>query len=98
MRDDAALVEADPAVYAERDGVRWHFASAVSRAAFEIDPDRYLPAVGGEDVVLRSEEGFRAAGRAELAVLYGGKLFLFRSARTRAAFAADPDAFVNVGD
>ena len=94
VRDGAALVEADPAVWLDRDGVRWRFADDAARTAFRADPLRYLPAVGGEDVVLRAEEGFRAVGRAELAVRYRGRLFLFRSAATRAAFAADPLRFV----
>ena len=95
VRDAAELVDADPAVHHDHGGVRYHFATAAARVAFRADPGRYVPAVGGQDVVLRSEEGFRAAGRAELAVLYRGRLFLFRSAATRAAFATDPLRFVD---
>ena len=95
VRDGRALTPADPAVTLDRGGERWRFASPVARAAFALDPARYEPVAGGSDVVLAAAEGFAAPGRVEHAVLYGGRLFLFRSAATRDAFAADPDRFVN---
>ena len=95
VRDGRALTPADPAVTLDRGGERWRFASPVARAAFALDPARYEPVAGGADVVLAAAEGFAAPGRVEHAVLYGGRLFLFRSAATRDAFAADPDRFVN---
>ena len=98
VRDRHALVPADPAVTARYGGRAWRFASPVARAAFLLDPDRYRPVADGGDVVLAAAEGFTAPGRVEHAVLYGGRLFLFRGAETRDAFAADPDRFVNCDD
>ena len=97
VRDDVQLIAADDRFAYELDGVRWRFHSAVAKAAFRADPDRYRPVAGGRDVVLEAREGFRTLGRAELAVLYRGRLFLFRGPATRAAFAADPTAFVTAG-
>ena len=95
VRDGRALTLADPAVTLDRGGEVWRFASPVARAAFALDPARYEPVAGGADVVLAAAEGFAAPGRVEHAVLYGGRLFLFRGPATRDAFAADPDRFVN---
>ena len=95
VRDARRLAAADPRVTTEFGGKTYQFASPVARAAFLLDPDRYLPVADGRDVVLAAAEGFAVPGRVEHAVLYGGRLFLFRSARTRDAFAADPARFVD---
>ena len=95
VRDARRLAAADPRVTTEFGGKTYRFASPVARAAFLLDPDRYLPVADGRDVVLAAAEGFAVPGRVEHAALYGGRLFLFRSARTRDAFAADPARFVD---
>ncbi|QDT14550.1 hypothetical protein [Alienimonas californiensis] len=95
VRDDRRLTEADPRVVTRFGGKTYKFSSPVARAAFLLDPERYLPVAEGEDVVLAAAEGFSVPGRVEHAVLYGGRLFLFRSPRTRDAFAENPDRWVN---
>ncbi|MFH5804592.1 hypothetical protein ACG2DA_11100, partial [Alienimonas sp. DA493] len=95
VRDDRRLTEADPRVVTQFGGKTYRFSSPVARAAFLLDPERYLPVADGGDVVLAAAEGFTVPGRVEHAVLYGGRLFLFRSARTRDAFAHDPGRWVD---
>ncbi len=95
VRDDRRLTDADPRVVTQFGGKTYRFASPVARAAFLLDPTRYLPVADGEDVVLAAAEGFAVPGRVEHAVLYGGRLFLFRNARTRTAFTQDPAKWVN---
>ncbi|NNJ26643.1 hypothetical protein [Alienimonas chondri] len=95
VRDDRRLAEADPRVKTEFGGKTYRFSSPVARAAFLLDPNRYLPVADGEDVVLAAAEGFAVPGRVEHAVLYGGRLFLFRNLQTRDAFAQDPGRWVD---
>ena len=95
LRDELKLVPADPAVTAAEGGATWRFASAAARAAFEADRPRYRPVAGGRDVVLAALEGFRAPGRPDRCVLYRGRLYLFASAETRAAFAKDPRRYAD---
>ena len=93
LRDERRLVQADPATAATVEGLAWHFATPAARDAFEADPRRYRPVDEGRDVVLRELEGFRVPGRPDRCVIYRDRLYLFASARSRAAFVKDPKQF-----
>ena len=98
LRNGKRLVLAAADVTAAYDDSDWHFADAAAKEAFEADPTRYLPVGGGRDVVLEALEGFRAPGRPDLCVIYRDRLYLFASARTRAAFVKEPKRFVPPAD
>ena len=68
--------------------------AAAARASFLPAPPRYIPAAAGADPVLLTRAGLPTPGRAEFAVLYAGRLYLFAAKQTRSAFAADPGAFL----
>ena len=93
LRDERRLVKADAATTATIGGLPWHFATPEARDAFQADPRRYRPVDEGRDVVLRELEGFRVPGRPDRCVIYRDRLYLFASARSRAAFVKDPKRF-----
>lgn len=70
-------------------GKVWYFKSTANRIAFESSPQTYLPAFGGYDPVAIAA-GFVVAGSPEFFVIDKDKVFLFRHAESRDAFAQDP--------
>jgi YHS domain-containing protein len=71
-------------------GVVWRFCSEANRAAFLSAPDIYAPRFGGYDPV-QVAHGTAVAGRPQLWLVAGERLYLFSREDNRAAFAADPD-------
>ena len=71
-------------------GAAWRFSNEGNRAAFEKDPDVYMPQFGGHDPVAVSE-GVARPGHPEFFAIHHQRLFLFYSAEAKQAFEADPD-------
>lgn len=72
------------------DGIVWRFASAANLAAFRDAPEIYAPAFGGFDPV-GIATGAIVDSNPQVFEIRDGKLFLFRSADSRARFAAEPE-------
>jgi hypothetical protein len=70
-------------------GAVWRFANEGNRAAFEADPDIYLPQFGGYDPVAIAR-GASTPGHPQVFLLSDKRLYLFYNADARDAFAADP--------
>lgn len=75
-----------------REGVVWRFQSEGNRAQFQADPGVYQPQYGGYDPV-EVASGKAVAGRPELWVISGERLFLFSNAATREDFLARTEFF-----
>lgn len=75
-------------------GRLYFFAGPEEQGRFFADPDRYAPAVSGNDVVLVSE-GQVVAGRREFGVYYRNRVYLFSSEATRAKFEANPAPYAD---
>ncbi|MFY8112583.1 MAG: YHS domain-containing (seleno)protein [Rhabdaerophilum sp.] len=67
----------------------WHFVSRANQAAFETDPQPYIPAFGGHDP-LGIAAGFAVAGNPQTFALAENRLFLFRDEGSRSLFLRDP--------
>lgn len=67
----------------------WHFASPANQAAFEADPQPYIPVFGGHDP-LGIAAGFAVAGNPQTFVISGNRLFLFRDEGSRMVFLREP--------
>jgi YHS domain-containing protein len=74
-------------------GRTYLFAGPEQQQAFMTNPDRYAPALSGDDPVLAFEAGRAEPGQRALGVTYGSRMYLFSSAETRAAFSADPTRY-----
>ena len=71
-------------------GRTYLFAGPEQQTAFLAAPDRFAPALSGDDPVLAFESGTSEPGRRTFGVTYQSRMYLFASADTRAAFTADP--------
>jgi len=86
-------VEGRPQWGARHRGRTYLFAGPEQQRAFLADPDRYAPALSGDDPVLAFEGGRSEPGRRAFGVTYQSRMYLFTSPETRAAFTADPDRY-----
>lgn len=71
-------------------GRTYLFAGPEQQTAFLAAPDRFAPALSGDDPVLAFESGTSEPGRRTFGVTYQSRMYLFASPDTRAAFTADP--------
>ena len=77
----------------DHQGVTYFMADAEAFTAFVKNAEDFAPRLLGCDPVLYKDDGRAVPGRTEHAAIWRGGLFLFASARTRAAFAAAPTAY-----
>ncbi len=76
-------------------GRTYLFASAEQQKAFLADPDRYAPALSGDDPVLAFDAGKSTPGQRRYGVTYQSRTYLFSSTDTRDAFAANPQRYTS---
>jgi YHS domain-containing protein len=88
-------VEGRPQWGARHRGRTYLFAGPEQQQAFLADPDRYAPALSGDDPVLAFENSRSEPGRRAYGVSYQSRMYLFSSPETRAAFTADPDRYTS---
>ncbi|MEP4422969.1 MAG: YHS domain-containing (seleno)protein, partial [Nitratireductor sp.] len=81
-----AAIPGDPAIEASHEGVRYRFASARNRAAFQADPQKYLPRYGGYCAWAVSQ-GYTAKGDPEAWTVVDGRLYLNYSQSVRAQWS-----------
>jgi YHS domain-containing protein len=74
-------------------GRTYLFAGAEQQKAFLADPDRYAPALSGDDPVLAFDTGKSTPGQRRYGVTYQSRMYLFSSTETRDAFAANPQRY-----
>ena len=76
-------------------GRTYLFASVDQQKAFLADPDRYAPALSGDDPVLAFDSGKSTPGQRRYGVTYQSRTYLFTSPETRDAFAANPQRYTS---
>lgn len=74
-------------------GRTYLFAGPEQQKAFLADPDRYAPALSGDDPVIAMDSGKATPGQRRYGVTYQSRMYLFSSPESRAAFAADPQRY-----
>jgi len=76
-------------------GCRFEFATRDAKALFDSEPEKYVPAHGGRDIVLTAAGEKDAIGSLKHAGIYRGRLFLFQTAETCRAFYVNPQGFAS---
>ena len=76
-------------------GRTYLFATAEQQKAFLADPDRYAPALSGDDPVVAFDAGKSTPGQRRYGVTYQSRTYLFSSTETRDAFAANPQRYTS---
>ena len=90
-------VKGDPAIKADRDGATYRFASTANRDRFLSDPARYEPAYAGF-CASGAPYALKAAIGADVFHVYGDRLYLFGSERSKKNWLMDAADNVTVGD
>jgi YHS domain-containing protein len=93
LAERGAWVEGRAQWGARHRGRTYLFASAEQQKAFLADPDRYAPALSGDDPVLAFDGGKSTPGQRRYGVTYQSRTYLFSSTETRDAFAANPQRY-----
>lgn len=85
--------EGDPRSDLEHHQIVYRFASPGHRERFLQQPQRYVPAFGGLDVVQYREEGRTVMGKREHGVMFGDHYYLFADEGALRRFWQSPDRY-----
>ena len=93
LSEERRIVRALPEFAVEHQSQQYQFSSAEALQKFRTEPKRYLPAVGGLDIVsFRNEQGI-VAGSLKFAIWYRSRLYVFSSKDNAEAFRKFPQKF-----
>ncbi|HTQ39259.1 MAG TPA: thioredoxin domain-containing protein [Pirellulales bacterium] len=74
-------------------GRTYLFAGPEEQRKFLADPDRYSPAISGQDVVMAMDYGQEVSGKRALGVEYQHRIYLFSSDASRQMFSQNPNRY-----
>ncbi len=74
-------------------GRTYLFVAEAQQRAFLTDPDRYAPALSGDDPVVAFDAGKSVPGQRRYGVTYQSRIYLFSSPESRTAFSANPQRY-----
>jgi YHS domain-containing protein len=74
-------------------GRTYLFAGPEQQQAFLATPDRYAPALSGDDPVVAVEQGKSTPGRRAYGVTYQSRMYLFASPESRTTFSSNPGRY-----
>ncbi|MFM7130335.1 MAG: YHS domain-containing protein, partial [bacterium] len=95
LLDDKLEMLTDKRITASYAGQRYYFASDEARTRFSQNPERYIPARGGECVVSYVQDRREQAGSAEFPVIFDDRIFLCASEKDRGSFMQNPAQFAD---
>lgn len=90
---DATALPGQADVEMSLHGAIWRFRNEGNRAVFSAHPEIYGPGFGGYDPT-DVARGKPVAGRAQIFLVHGDRLYLFNREESREAFVADPDTIL----
>jgi YHS domain-containing protein len=93
LRDQRELADARSEFVSSYRGQKFHFATPEAQEKFEANPTRYAPVAYGADVVELVKDEEIVEGSLDFAAWYKGRLYLFGSQATHAAFVEAPEKF-----
>jgi len=76
-------------------GRTYLFAGPEQQRRFLAQPDRYAPALAGNDVVIAVEDGRHVSGHRKHGVFFGGKVYLFTDEASLAKFSKNPNHYAS---
>jgi protein disulfide-isomerase len=74
-------------------GRTYLFSGPEQQRKFLANPDRYSPAISGQDVVMALDYGQEVDGKRAMGVEYQNRIYLFSSDASRQAFSKDPKRY-----
>ncbi|MBS0201741.1 MAG: hypothetical protein JSS49_02490 [Planctomycetes bacterium] len=94
LRDERRLAPVSDEFTTEHQAVVYRFSSAAARDRFRENPEWYVPAAGGLDIIEVKRGHELAQGSLDFAVWFRHRLHMFSNAENLAAFRAAPRDFV----
>lgn len=73
------------------------FCGEIQRKTFLEDPEKFLPAYNGNDLVIAVEQGEQVAGKRSHGIFFQGKVYLFVSAENMERFLEHPQRYLAKG-
>jgi thioredoxin-like negative regulator of GroEL/YHS domain-containing protein len=95
LMETGSWVEGQARWGARHRGRTYLFSGLEQQQTFLSDPDRYSPALSGDDPVAAIDGGKTSPGQRRYGVTYQKRIYLFESPETRAAFAANPQRYTS---
>ena len=93
--ESGGWVEGQASWGARHRGRTYLFRGLEEQQAFLADPDRYAPALSGDDPVAAFDAGTALPGERRYGVTYQQRIYLFASPESRATFAANPQRYTS---
>ncbi len=93
LADRGTWVEGRAQWGARHRGRTYLFAGAEQQQAFLANPDRYAPALSGDDPVLAFESARSTPGQRRYGVTYQSRIYLFATPESRTRFTTDPGRY-----
>lgn len=90
LKNQRTWKQGDTRVGGVFDGRQYYFAAHRERDVFAASPETYAPALRGDCIATFAVAGERVAGRPELAMTYGGRVYFFANEQSLRDFQADP--------
>ncbi len=91
--EKSVWVEGRPQWGVRHRGRTYLFAGPAEQQSFLAAPDRYAPALSGDDPVLAFDSGRQVPGQRRYGVTYQSRIYLFSSPESRAAFTSMPEKY-----
>ena len=89
--DPHCWVQGDPRWGVVHRGIVYLFAGPDEQKRFLSDPDRYSPALSGNDPVVAFDQGRLITGTRRYGTFFGDRIYLFSSEDNLRKFAQSPD-------
>ncbi len=91
--EKSVWVEGRPQWGVRHRGRTYLFAGPAEQQSFLAAPDRYAPALSGDDPVLAFDSGRQVPGQRRYGVTYQSRIYLFSSPESRSAFTSMPEKY-----
>jgi protein disulfide-isomerase len=89
-------IQGDPRWGAVHEGQTYLFAGLEEQQRFLQNPERYAPALAGNDPVVALDEQRTVPGEMDFSAVFDGHLYLFSSRASLARFRVNPQRYANV--
>ncbi len=89
-------VRGDARIHTAYDGHLYHFPSIKAQRMFQASPERYVPVLGGDDVVQYAGSGQRVRGNLSQGLKQNGRLYFFANDENKRTFQENPNQYVNI--
>jgi thiol-disulfide isomerase/thioredoxin len=96
--DPHCWVQGDPRWGVVHRGTVYLFAGPEEQKRFLADPDRFSPALSGNDPIIAFDQGRLVQGTRQFGTFYGDRVYLFSSAENLAKFAQKSDIAQHYAD